>query len=240
MSSTMRSLILLFLLGCFATFTSAQEAENFVKGNIYKLSTNIIVTDDDGIKHQAWRKERFQVLQVADGFALIRFLKVYKFTGYKSNSEKHVDTHSTYKLPFEVTVDSVELLTLNISEPSNIGPVSGPLIVPFKWRLDDDTLTGDATVGLYAGYRFEPQLFSSNVTLPITPFISAGLAQISVNNSETNDSDVKTGVTVALGMLWEWDEVTVGVVYGQDRIGDSEWEHEGEGWLSISVGWKFE
>jgi hypothetical protein len=227
-------------LGCFTTYVSAQETEKFVKGNIYKLSTNIVVKDSNGDDHVAWRKERFQVLQVENDFALISFLKIYKFAEDGDDAEKHVNTHSTYKLPIKVTIDSVELLTLNISEPSNIGLVSGPLIVPFKWRIDDDTLTGDATIGLYAGYRFEPQLFSSNVTLPITPFISAGLAQISVNNTETEDSDVKTGVTLALGMLWEWDDVTIGVVYGQDRIGDSEWEHEGEGWLSISVGWKFE
>ena len=32
--------------------------------------------------------------------------------------------------------------------------------------------------------------------------------------------------------------MNIGVIYGQDRIGDNTWEHEGDGWWSIMIDWE--
>ena len=123
------------------------------------------------------------------------------------------------------------------------GLVSGPLIVPFKYRTNDDSISGEATVGYYAGWGWDTNfLGASDRYVTFTPFLSAGLTQVSVttvdDNQETS-SDNKSGFSWATGILINnWDSVNIGLVYGEDRIGDKDWEHEGEGWLSISIGWE--
>ena len=73
----------------------------------------------------------------------------------------------------------------------------------------------------------------------ITPMLSAGLTQVSVVDDEGDDTENKSGFTWAVGLLMQnWDGMNIGIVYGEDRIGDSDWEHEGDGWWSISVGWE--
>ena len=119
------------------------------------------------------------------------------------------------------------------------GPVSGPLIVPFKYRTDDHSLSGEATIGYYAGYRTEIKMPWANARIPISPFIAGGLSQINV--STNGDTDNKSGVTIAAGILIQnWADVNVGFVFGQDRIGDSSWEHEGDDWVSFMIGWNIQ
>jgi len=31
--------------------------------------------------------------------------------------------------------------------------------------------------------------------------------------------------------------VNIGLVYGQDRIGDKTWQHEGNDWISFMIDW---
>jgi hypothetical protein len=124
-----------------------------------------------------------------------------------------------------------------IARESLTGLSAGPLIVPFKFRLDDESLTGDAELGVYAGITFEPGCTKSNWCFRVTPLISAGLSQVSV--ADENDTENKTAVTIAVGFLiTNWADLNIGLIYGQDRIGDSSWEHEGDGWISFMVGWQ--
>ena len=68
-------------------------------------------------------------------------------------------------------------------------------------------------------------------------FIAGGLTQISVTEDEETSN--QTGVSLAAGILIQnWAGVNIGLVYGEDRIGNQDWEHEGEGWLSFMVGWE--
>ena len=98
-------------------------------------------------------------------------------------------------------------------------------------------MAGDATIGYYAGYSVEPRLPFTETRIPISPFIAGGLSQVSVTKEEETSN--QTGVTLAVGVLIQnWDGINIGIVYGQDRIGDKDWEHEGEGWVSFMVGWE--
>lgn len=123
------------------------------------------------------------------------------------------------------------------------GVVSGPLIVPFKYRLDDKSMDGSATVGYYAGYGFEigRDVFNTLEPIVLSPFISAGVTQITVEEIDAQGerkSESKSGFSLAVGILLNnWDGLNIGLVVGQDRIGDDEYTHEGETWVSFSVGW---
>lgn len=112
-------------------------------------------------------------------------------------------------------------------------------MVPFKYRLNDDSLSGDAAVGFYAGMTFEPGCLTENWCFRITPLLSAGISQVSVAETDGSGTENKTSVTWAAGFLiTDWSDMNIGLICGQDRIGDKTWEHEGKGWLSFMIGWQ--
>ncbi|MEM6484675.1 MAG: hypothetical protein AAF662_06800 [Pseudomonadota bacterium] len=222
---------------------------------IYRTSVDLAVSVDGkgstGPTIKAGAKSRFKVLDngLSDYYA-VQFESIRSSEGghdssdMTSGSEDSTESSKppsalelkegiTYFIPkksdHKVAVEKV------VSRSAN-GPVSGPLIVPYKWRLDDDSLSGEATIGYYAGWAHE----FMNGGLTVTPFISAGLTQVSVatvgENGEISE-DNKSGVTIAVGFLKSWDNLNVGFVAGQDRIGDKEWQYEGDTWISLSVGW---
>lgn len=123
----------------------------------------------------------------------------------------------------------------NLVTNSFRGVVSGPLIVPFKYRTGDESFSGEASIGYYAGWGMD--FFNTGVG--ITPMLSAGLTQVSVADGTGEGTENKSGFTWTAGFLFQnWDGMNIGIVYGEDRIGDSQWEHEGDGWWSISMGWE--
>lgn len=173
---------------------------------------------------------------------------IYPFKLTKSYEENNCSS------PFKACLDKAYVIkdkkiksgvpiTKNVIQRAS-GMVSGPLIIPFKWRLDDDSLVSDATLGIYVGWGFSTKLGQlSHQALTFTPFISAGLSQISVpvqSDEKSNKTETRAGFTWSTGILIKnWDGVNIGLVYGQDRIGDKDaWTHEGKGWLSLSVNWQ--
>lgn len=119
------------------------------------------------------------------------------------------------------------------------GFVHGPLAVPFKYRVDDGTLSGAASIGYYVGYGIEALSFD-NFTL--TPFLSLGTTGVSIITEKEGDAGKdeatnRQGVTIATGILFpSWGGANLGLIVGQDRIGDSDWEYEADTWVSISIG----
>lgn len=93
-------------------------------------------------------------------------------------------------------------------------------------------------MGYYAGYSFDIPIWKTNDSIPLTPFISAEITQVSVPNAE-GDSDYKSGITWAAGLLIKnWEGITIGLTYGEDRIGDKDYKYEGKGWISFMIGWE--
>jgi hypothetical protein len=152
---------------------------------------------------------------------------------------------TSYFIPKQIGTTTNPILPLSsITLQSESDQVSGPLIVPFKYRTDDDSLdVGDVTVGFYFGHRFETSRLD---TTSFIPFVSAGLSSVSVDRIDPNDNNSsqdtnEAAFSAAIGVLISnWDEMNAGLVIGADWLGDNDWEHEGELWISISVGWKFE
>jgi opacity protein-like surface antigen len=231
---------------------SLSYANSLVKGEVYRTRVNIEVGDSistpTGLKVGA--NSKFVVLEnKSETVYAIKFNTIYEYA-------KPITTNPTtrnYKTwnVSDIVEDRIYYISKNIGDQNKIalddvvsksfgGIVSGPLIVPFKYRLDDKSISGEAMIGYYAGAGFD--IGSAEYNVAVTPFLSVGLSQVSVNvvhNDENVETENKSGFTWAAGLLIQnWDKVNIGIVYGQDRIGDNSWAHEGEGWFSISVGWK--
>jgi hypothetical protein len=232
----MRLLLLTLLI-----LSPLTHATSFEVGKIYRLKTTLEnLVSEDGIPAtpaRAVKTSKFKVIQNDAGktYILVNFINLYSIEINEDIIESTVRKDKNYKI--SKAIDDSNHIALSAVE-SDSGWASGALIVPFKYRLNDKSLGGEATIGTYLGYNFE--LFaSSEAKLIVIPFLAAGLSQISIQQADGSNKN-QSGVTIAGGFLFpKWDETTLGLIYGQDRIGDSDWEHEGKGWVSILVGLKF-
>lgn len=193
--------------------------------------------DDKSKVYVAPKNSKFTVLSTSESPShyIVQFTRIY--SDEEQKDVKWVVSDKLYLLPKKVA-DSLDITSV-VTE-SLTGLTAGPLMVPFKYRLDDKSLTGDAEVGVYAGVTFEPGCtkFAGGWCFRITPLLSAGLSQVSVSDGKGAEEN-KTAVTISAGFLVTgWADLNIGFVYGQDRTGDTAWEHEGEGWLSFMVGWQ--
>lgn len=246
----MKNLYLLLIV-FIPLFSFEAISEELKENTNYRTRTILEVSDDaKNFNKKVGAQSKFVVIDNddKDKYA-IKFLNVYQVGEIKASRTK--DDYKSYT-PSDVIED--QIYYLNKVEVNGVpiekrvhqsfgGLVSGPLIVPFKYRLNDDSISGEATLGYYAGWGWDTNFFgASDRYVTFTPFLSAGLTQVSVKSeSESGEtsSDNKSGFSWATGLLINnWDRVNIGLVYGQDRIGDKNWEHEGESWLSISIGWE--
>ena len=227
----MKCLIAVILISVFPLISLSEELEETKIYRLNKTIRNLKRTRDNKTGFIAVKNSKFVVVDVSDtnDYYVVRFLSRKKF--YKTKSTVSLDEE--YKLPKQL--DGVDV---SKSVRSSVaGPVSGPLVVPFKFRLDDESITGEAVLGYYAGYKTEPQIPLTNITIPISPFIAGGISQVSVTKNGASEN--KSGFTWATGLLIQnWANVNIGIVYGQDRTGDKDWDHEAEGWFSFMIGWE--
>lgn len=226
------------LLTLFGFFSFCALADNLDKGSTYRLGITLNDLEEVGEpnkKYTAGKNSKFYVLSVDEsGNYIIRFDLIHTPNDVRSADRVHHDKSYLLKSPVYNAIP-IEA----ISFKSNTGLSSGPLVVPFKYRLDDKSISGDATVGFYAGVTFEPNCVFDNWCFRITPLISAGISQVSVAEVGGSDTENKTSATWATGLLiTDWSNMNIGLIYGQDRIGDKSWKHEGEGWFSFMIGWQ--
>jgi len=231
----MKKIILLIAL----SFSSLLNAEELEEGKIYRLHKTVhnikLARDTSKNDYIAVKDSKFRIVDSSNSnHYVVSFVTLYNYqpeTGPLLKST--VTTDEEYLLK-----KSINSVPLNKSSSiSRGGAVSGPLIVPFKYRTNDNSLSGDAAIGYYAGYSIEPKIPFTKTRVPISPFIAGGLSQVSVIGNE--DTTNQTGITLAVGILVQnWAGINIGIVYGQDRIGDKTWEYEGKGWVSFMIGWE--
>ncbi|PKM23069.1 MAG: hypothetical protein CVV10_01140 [Gammaproteobacteria bacterium HGW-Gammaproteobacteria-14] len=228
-----RAVIAFIFCICSSTALSAELAD----GKTYRLTVTAEVkkVGDTNTIYTAMKNNKFEVIsKKSNGDYIVRFDRIYTSTSAHLVNSNWVKWGEMYVLPTNLG-SSVEVT--KVAKESLTGLSAGPLIVPFKYRTGNDSLAGDATIGMYAGLTFEPGCTKSNWCFRFTPLVSAGISQVSVASGEGTES--KTSATWAAGFLiTNWADLNIGVVYGQDRIGDKEWEHEGEGWWSVMIGWE--
>ncbi len=110
--------------------------------------------------------------------------------------------------------------------------VHGTLAVPFKYRNNTQQVTGDGTIGYYAGISFHNRRWS------YAPILAGGVSNVKVVTDGAEKDEF--GITVTTGMLVTFrDKFQIGVVAGVDRISDSTWEHNGKLWTSFMIGYQF-
>lgn len=237
----MRQLTLAVLM---LLFSGAAFAGDLQSGQTYALHITVmdLKKPDGSGSFTAARPSKFVVLDDSDpDNYLVRFVTVYSLTTStlraaegETSVSSTVRKDEAYYLPKKYNGAETSLLTTSAYS----GPVSGPLVVPFKFRFGDDSIAGEAAIGYYAGYSWSMPVGFGN-RIPFTPFLAGGLSQVSVDTA--SGSEDKSAFTWAAGLLIQnWSKVNVGLVYGQDRTGDKGWEHEGDGWLSFMVGWVIE
>ncbi len=215
----------------------AQEKQSsLLEGSSYRLEKTITlepVTPDfekQGCKLSskspafAGRASKFKVIKKKDGCDVIRFWSVFKNSSTDDSNLALEDIE--YVLPNSINGIPVDAST------TRTGKISGLLVVPYKFRNDDGAITGEATVGYYAGWE----------TSIGTYLLSAGLSQVSLPVSDT-ETENQSAITIAAGLLLKnWDNVDIGVIVGLDHIGGKKgdnWQYEDDPWLSIMIGWNF-
>ncbi|MBT6551773.1 MAG: hypothetical protein HOM14_10500 [Gammaproteobacteria bacterium] len=222
----------------FFTLFSAAHADDLKENNIYRLGMTISKLksiEGDGLEYTALKNSKFIIIkEQVDGNFIVRFNKIHKSNHERYKTENWVLYDKAYILPKKI---NGILEASAISKESITGLSAGPLIVPFKYRINDNSISGDATIGFYAGTTFEPGCSKSNWCFRITPLISAGISQVTVINN--GESENKTSATWAAGFLiTDWSDMNIGLIFGQDRVGDKSWTHEGETWFSFMIGWQ--
>ena len=227
--------VALIILSAIAFNAYGEGLENT---DVYRGKVDLeftLTTDANANTYLAGENSKFEILDSSkEDHYLVRFEKIYNLSTDNDTGSSNIDyVRFGKKYYVKKTIDDIPVE--NLVSQSFRGVVSGPLIVPFKYRTGDKSFSGETTIGYYAGWGMD--LFKTGVG--ITPMLSAGLTQVSVVNTAGDGTENKSGFTWAAGFLLQnWDSMNIGIVYGEDRIGDSQWEHEGDGWWSISMGWQ--
>lgn len=214
-------------------FSLTATADPLKQGETYRLEKtihNLVRTHDSQAGFVAARNSTFIVVddKAAANAYIVRFITLFSFSGKASTVRKDEE----YLLPKQVGGTVIE----NSATPSLVGLVSGPLVVPFKYRITDKVLSGEASVGYYVGYRWEAQIPFTDQRLPISPIVGGGVAPINIGDA--SDPSNVLAVSFATGLLVEnWSNVNVGLVIGRDLVEQADWPHQWETWVSVMIGW---
>lgn len=233
---TQLGLICLVVAAC-AQVSMAQQGEtpqrqsDLREGHSYRLAKTVLLDPvADGCQSNpagqkfAGEGSKFEVVVKLQGCDIVRF---WSINGADEMEGRQRVIHSEeYVLPQSISGVPIEAST------TKSGKSSGLLVLPYKLRNDDGSVTGDATVGYYAGWD----------TRAGTILFSAGLSQVSLPVSAT-ETENQSAITVAVGYLIKnWGGVDMGVVLGIDHIGGDkgdDWQYEDDPWLSLMIGWNF-
>jgi hypothetical protein len=141
-----------------------------------------------------------------------------------------VDLHVEYK---------IEASKLQNYPAQSRGMDYGLLVVPFKFHLSDQSVTGEATLGGYAGYQLTwPGIAISTV-------LSAGVGVVNLTkqaNGVSTESNAAS-FTAAGGFiinLMKSGLFQIGILCGFDWAGKgSQYKYEGKPWIAVSFGTNF-
>jgi len=139
------------------------------------------------------------------------------------------------------------LYNIGVFNKGNYKITTGLLTIPFKLRPKQDTtnfkMTTDVTLGPYFGIT--KRLSKRNnyyATIPAT----LGLSFINLNNSTTTISNsseigVLPGFSWSSGLILQFDNFSLGYVFGQDYASGigSKWIYQGKTWHSFAIGYNF-
>ena len=216
--------------------TALSEAQQTIEiGTIYKLGCIIDgfkdVSVDDAVakKLKAGKGSKIYIYKADDNDYYVEFKTLFSPKDLILR-ESYVQSGQAYKIDKNILTSANLQMSLNLT--------SGTLIVPFKLRSKDGSLTGDATIGVYAGIRKELWL-----GIETTFLASFGLSAITTSAGD-DENDTNLGLTGGVGFLIKnWDKVEIGIIAGIDHLGGEagdNWKYEDDFWFSFMVGYNFD
>lgn len=216
-----RHLLTVVCLAFLATQTAYAEG-NDLKEGWYELRLNKEGFEgSDGVKYKADEGSDFHIVDDKAGK-----IELY-FTDVEGKGSTYVKEKELYK------IDASEL---SAKYWKRLRIAHGLLIVPFKLRNEDKTLTGESSLGYYIG--LENQWLQAKFSY----VLAAGLTLIPIADA-TGKVDEKTGVTAAAGWIFTtMDNFQIGAFIGIDHLGGDNgknWKYEDDPWISISIGYNF-
>lgn len=151
-------------------------------------------------------------------------------TGKKNDEYDAINKGGLVKPGIEYTIETVKLQHAPVSIQ---GVDYGVLVVPYKFHFTDQTLTGEATLGGYAGYRYSWPGFALTV-----PLISAGVGVVNVTTTgETKSSPSFSLATGTIITLTKNGLFQIGLLGGLDWAGKgNNYKYEGRPWVAVSFG----
>jgi hypothetical protein len=190
-------------------------------------TTAVVTAPTTTTKYKADAKSKFHIVEET-GENANKKLKLYFTKVVKKEGDGYVKENELY------FVNAAEFNNSYYWRRTRI--VHGLLVMPFKLRTKDGTLSGESTLGYYAGIESDfLQAKSSYVA-------AAGLTLIPITDT-AGKTDQKTGVTAALGWIFTTlDNFQIGAFVGVDHLGGDSgraWKYENDPWVSISIGFNF-
>jgi len=219
-------IIVIFMIASSSvTFADVSAGKLVLYTHIYGFEVK-----EDSIKYAAGADTKFYIVGEDDGNYQILFKKDKDITtapakeGYEKVRTKQIFTIKKELLP-------------KYSYRLRFGIAHGPIIVPFKLRSNDGSLTGQSTLGYYLGVKNDFLLGSG------TLFGSAGLTLIPIQDVNSSSTDEKTGISWAVGYSFaSKSNFQAAIIVGWDHLGGDagdNWEYEDDTWVSFAIGFEF-
>lgn len=208
------------------------------KDNAWVVKADICnLYDSKGIPHHAGKDSQYYILpgNLEKNAETIKFKEIRDLSTASACPETKLPAYHEEYILYTEKKDAVSGMKAvpdyYYSEFSKIE--HGVLVVPFKYRDHDKSLTGETTLGYYFGISYD------TLWLDPTPFITFGLAQIPIANS-AGVVENKNGLSVGFGLVLRDGEFQVALVAGMDHLGGDagkKWEYEDNVWVSIGLGY---
>ncbi len=142
--------------------------------------------------------------------------------------------------PAYVSDDDIYIIEKSILEERYkpaFGDSFGLLLIPYKYRPGDGSLTTDPTFGGYWGLSNRWLGFNS------TFLVGVGVSHIVTTDGNTNQIEYKTALTAGGGLTSTIrGKYHAGIFAGIDRLGGEAgrwWKYENELWISLTIGYNF-
>jgi hypothetical protein len=158
-------------------------------------------------------------------YILVKFIRVEKSgTDIVKESANYLIPEDKFKSSYYVMFNS--------------GFDFGLLALPFKLRFNPSTISPNATIGPYCGFK---KALGYKWTISLIGIF--GLSGISLNDVNSEDVENVLGFTYAGGTIFSYDsKFQIGFVVGADFIGGEKgknWTYENKPWIALATGFTF-
>ncbi|AWI25793.1 hypothetical protein HYN49_07695 [Flavobacterium pallidum] len=140
---------------------------------------------------------------------------------------------------FEMTYTDYKANAKDAAYPDRIN--FGIITLPFKYRPQKGAgFDTEFNLNAAFGYLVTPKYFRKT-RLYIQGGAGIGTVGLDSSNSKATDSQDVSIITGFAGLMVQYNDVQAGIYFGADKINNNQkfdWEHQGNLWMSLGVGFK--